>query len=79
MEASTWLAMAQGRATGDEAVLLGKLRIKGDVDLGRRFNDLFQPQGNPPIRAASLTRAERPPRGNGARLVDRVLRRKPAA
>lgn len=54
MEAATWLAMAQGRATGDEAVLLGKLRIKGDVDLGRRFNELFQPQGNPPIRAASL-------------------------
>jgi hypothetical protein len=55
MAASTWLEMAQGRATGDEAVLLGKLRIKGDVDFGRRFNELFQPQGNPPIRAASLT------------------------
>lgn len=53
MEASTWLAMAQGRATGDEAILLGKLRLRGDVDLGRKFNDFFTPQGEPPIRAAS--------------------------
>lgn len=53
MAASTWLAMAQGLATGDEAILLGKLRLRGDVELGRRFNDFFTPQGDPPIRAAS--------------------------
>jgi putative sterol carrier protein len=78
MEASTWLAMAQGRATGDEAVLLGKLRIRGDVELGRKFNELFQPQGNEPIRAASLPQADetKPSRPS---LVDRVLRRTRAA
>lgn len=78
MEASTWMAMAQGRATGDEAVLLGKLRIRGDVELGRKFNELFQPQGNEPIRAASLPRDQEPdaPRPS---LVDRVLRRGRAA
>ncbi|HEY7874271.1 MAG TPA: ribonucleotide-diphosphate reductase subunit beta [Actinomycetota bacterium] len=77
MEASTWLAMAQGRATGDEAVLLGKLRIRGDVELGRMFNDLFRPQGNEPIRAASQRQGgEAPAR---TRLVDRVLRRTHAA
>jgi ribonucleoside-diphosphate reductase beta chain len=78
MEAATWLAMAQGRATGDEAVLLGKLRIRGDVELGRKFNELFQPQGNEPIRAASQPQeaelgSVRPS------LVARVLRRTRAA
>lgn len=49
MEASTWLAMAEGRATGDEAVLLGKLHINGDPSVARRFNDYFQPAGEPMI------------------------------
>lgn len=52
MEASVWSAMAAGYVTGDEAVLLGKLRIKGDPTLGRRFNDFFAPPGDPPIQAA---------------------------
>ena len=51
MDAGTWLAMSAGRVTGDEAVLLGKLRIRGDVELGRRFNDLFAPPGGPPQQA----------------------------
>jgi putative sterol carrier protein len=78
MEASTWLAMAQGHATGDEAVLLGKLRIRGDVELGRKFNELFQPQGNEPIRAASRSREEELTATRPS-LVDRVLRRGRAA
>jgi hypothetical protein len=49
MDAATWLAMSAGKATGDEAMLLGKLRIRGDVELGRRFNDLFSPPGDPPV------------------------------
>jgi ribonucleotide reductase beta subunit family protein with ferritin-like domain/putative sterol carrier protein len=77
MEASTWAAMVQGLVTGDEAVLLGRLRIRGDVDLARGFNDLFKPVGEPPLRAASLTPAQRA--ANGSR-VKRVLRRlNPAA
>lgn len=76
MEASTWLAMTQGKATGDEAVLLGKLRITGDVALGRRFNDLFAPQGEAAVKLAADSAAD------GARrsgLLNRVLRRRPAA
>jgi putative sterol carrier protein len=73
MEARTWQAMVEGRATGDEAVLLGKLRIRGDVTLGRGFNDLFAPVGEPasnaPGRAIKL-----PLRLRGA-LMQRVLRR----
>jgi ribonucleoside-diphosphate reductase beta chain len=49
MDAATWMAMSAGKATGDEAMLLGKLRIRGDVELGRRFNDLFSPPGDPPV------------------------------
>jgi hypothetical protein len=67
MEASTWMAMAQGRATGDEAVLLGKLRIRGDVELGRRFNDFFMPQGNPP------TAREKAPLAGGLRAGWRLV------
>lgn len=48
MAASTWLEMAEGRATGDEAVLLGKLRINGNPSLARRFNDYFAPVGEAP-------------------------------
>ena len=51
MDAATWLAMAEGRATGDEAVLLGRLRIVGDPGLARRFNDYFAPVGDPPAHA----------------------------
>jgi hypothetical protein len=77
MDASTWASMVKGEVTGDEAVLLGRLRIKGDVDLGRRFEDLFAPVGNSPVRAPS-TRAPAiaAPRTG---IVDRVLRRRPAA
>ncbi|MFN2526700.1 MAG: ribonucleotide-diphosphate reductase subunit beta [Actinomycetota bacterium] len=50
MAASTWLAMSEGRVTGDEAVLLGKLRIRGNVELARKFNDLFDPPGEPAVK-----------------------------
>jgi putative sterol carrier protein len=53
MDAATWLAMSSGQVTGDEALLLGKLRIRGDVELGRRFNELFAPQGESPLQAAT--------------------------
>ena len=53
MDALTWAELTAGYATGDEAVLLGKLRIKGDVVLGRRFNEFFAPPGEPMVRAAS--------------------------
>jgi putative sterol carrier protein len=79
MDAATWLAMTQGLATGDEAVLLGKLRIKGAPDLGRKFNDFFAPVGDPPIRAASMTVSERGNDVTRPSFVDRVLRRNPAA
>jgi ribonucleoside-diphosphate reductase beta chain len=78
MEARDWVAMSSGRVTGDEALLLGKLRIKGDVELGRKFNDFFAPPGDEPIRAAS--RPQRPKTAAApARFVARVLRRRPAA
>ena len=80
LEARTWLQMAAGMATGDEAMLLGKLRIRGDVERGRRFNDFFAPPGNPPVRAASRFKPERAPSRNiGVRLMGRVLRRQRAA
>lgn len=53
MEAQTWSDMAAGRVTGDEALLLGKLRIRGDVRLGRLFNDLFDPPGIPAVGSRS--------------------------
>jgi hypothetical protein len=53
MEARTWLEMAAGLATGDEAALLGRIRIRGDVELARRFNEFFAPPGDPPIRTAT--------------------------
>ncbi len=53
LEAETWSDMAGGRVTGDEAVLLGKLRIRGDVKLGRMFNDLFDPPGEPAVSSGS--------------------------
>lgn len=77
MDAATWLAMAEGRVTGDEAVILGKLRIKGDVVAGRRFNDFFQPVGDPPLQITP-TNGSRSPLVFARRAASRVLRR-PAA
>ncbi len=76
MEARTWHQMAAGLATGDEAMLLGKLRIKGDVELGRRFNEFFAPPGDQPVRAASLRPSNDAPSRLqiGSRLMRRVLR-----
>jgi hypothetical protein len=73
MDASTWLAMSAGRVTGDESMLLGKLRIRGDVGLARRFDEFFSPPGDPPARPASR------PLGLPARLVEKVLGRSRAA
>ena len=58
LEASTWVAMTEGRVTGDEAVLLGKMRIRGDVSLGRRFGDLFPAQGEPRWKRAMPEHAD---------------------
>lgn len=73
MDAATWLAMAQGSVTGDEALLLGKMRIRGDAALARRFSDFFAPQGDPAAKLA----VERD--GNASRSLSRlgptVLRR----
>lgn len=80
MDASTWVAMSEGRATGDEAVLLGKLRIRGDVELGRKFNDFFLPPGDPAIGIRSSRVRRQPwPVQRGAELVGRVLKRRAAA
>lgn len=80
MEATTWLAMTQGRATGDEAVLLGKLRVRGDATLGRKFNELFAPSGEAAVKLAAEA-AQSGSNGNGLakKLVGRVLRRGRAA
>ena len=80
MDAMTWAELTAGYATGDEAVLLGKLRIRGDVILGRRFNEFFAPPGEPMIRAASVAQpADEPAPASPLRLFGRVLRRTPAA
>ena len=80
MEASTWLAMTQGKATGDEAVLLGKLRIRGDVTLGRKFNEFFAPTGEAAVKLAAEAAAAQASNGRLTdRLVGRVLRRGRAA
>jgi len=80
MDAMTWAELTAGYATGDEAVLLGKLRIRGDVILGRRFNEFFAPPGEPMIRAASQAEPRvRPQPSLPSRLAGRVLRRRPAA
>ena len=80
MEATTWLAMTQGKATGDEAVLLGKLRIRGDVNLGRRFNEFFAPTGEAAVKLAAEAASDASGNGRLAdRLVGRVLGRRTAA
>ena len=76
---SDWVKMSAGLVTGDEAVLLGRLRIKGDPILARRFNEFFAPPGEPPQKAASMARRA-PEKGPGKPgLVKRVLGRRPAA
>lgn len=57
MDASTWREMAEGRATGDEALLLGRLDIAGDPTLARKFNDYFQPAGAPAVGMQAVHRA----------------------
>ena len=79
LDAMTWAELTAGYATGDEAVLLGKLKIKGDVVLGRTFSDLFAPPGEPMIRAASQPEAPKSPRPLPVRFVNRVLGRSRAA
>ena len=80
MSATTWREMAEGRATGDEAVLFGKLTINGDPTLARRFNEYFQPAGQPAVGMQAVRRAQAP---SGLRLptglAKRVLRRESAA
>ena len=82
LEARTWLHMTQAKATGDEAILLGRLRITGDPSLGRRFGQFFAPQGE--SRVERVARAEVKRRGllgppPGAGFVRRVLGRDRAA
>ena len=79
LSGSDWVKMSAGMVTGDEAVLLGRLRIKGDPILARRFNDFFAPPGDPPQKAASTTRSASRDRAAKRRLVGRVLRRRTAA
>ena len=80
MDAMTWAELTAGYATGDEAVLLGKLRIRGDVILGRRFSEFFAPPGEPMVRAASQAGPDKEPvQPLPLRLVGRVLGRSPAA
>ena len=73
MEASTWLAMAQGRVTGDEALLLGRLRICGDPSAARRFNDYFRPPGEEVARTRAAGRRGLSPLTAGSRLARKVL------
>lgn len=79
LAASDWVKMSAGLVTGDEAVLLGRMRIKGDPILARRFNDFFAPPGAPPQKAASAPRPAPTGDDEPAGLVRRVLRRRPAA
>jgi ribonucleoside-diphosphate reductase beta chain len=79
MEASTWGAMTQGLVTGDEAVLLGKLRIRGDLTLGRRFGEFFAPPGEPAVSLAARAEGASSPFRAGTRLFGRVLGRSRAA
>lgn len=78
LAASDWVKMSAGLVTGDEAILLGRLCIKGDPVLGRRFNDFFAPPGDPPQKAASA-RPLQEGTDTRRRLMERVLRRRPAA
>lgn len=75
MAGSDWVKMSAGLVTGDEAVLLGRLRIKGDPILARRFNEFFAPPGDPPQQAASGVRPAEEVSVPGRGLVRWVLRR----
>jgi pimeloyl-ACP methyl ester carboxylesterase len=55
----TWLAMAQGRLTGGEAFLSGRLTMRGSIDLAVRLQTLFDPLGRP-RRPADLDQADVP-------------------
>ena len=79
LSGSDWVQMSAGLVTGDEAVLLGRLRIKGDPILARRFNEFFAPPGDPPQKAASMPRPDADEEARKRGLVGRVLRRRPAA
>jgi ribonucleoside-diphosphate reductase beta chain len=79
MDASTWGAMTQGLVTGDEAVLLGRLRIRGDLTLGRRFGEFFAPPGEPAVSLAAREEGAASPFRAGTRLFGRVLGRSRAA
>ena len=79
LSGADWVKMSAGLVTGDEAVLLGRLRIKGDPILARRFNEFFAPPGDPPQKAASLPRLDVDEHAGRRGLVGRVLRRRPAA
>ncbi len=76
MQASDWVKMTAGLVTGDEAVLLGRLRIQGNPVLGRRFNEFFAPPGEPPMRAASRV-APPPPASYRLGLLRRRTRNGP--
>ena len=81
MDASTWREMAEGRATGDEALLLGKLNITGDPTLARKFNDYFQPAGAPAVGMQAVRKAQASPSRLRipTDLARKVLRRESAA
>ncbi|MGH2819379.1 MAG: ribonucleotide-diphosphate reductase subunit beta [Actinomycetota bacterium] len=81
LQARTWLEMTQAKVTGDEAILLGRLRITGDPSLGRRFNELFAPQGESRVARAAAGPGRRRglPSPPLARFVQKVLGRDEAA
>jgi putative sterol carrier protein len=78
MSATTWREMAEGRATGDEALLLGKLDISGDPTLARRFNDYFQPAGQPAVGMNAVHKAQTLSR-SPIEMAKRVIKRESAA
>ena len=43
----TWLALDDGRLSGMEAFLAGRLTLRGNLDLGARLQSLFEPHGRP--------------------------------
>lgn len=80
MDASTWREMAEGRATGDEALLLGRLHLRGDPTVARRFNEYFQPAGAPAVGMQAVRKAQTPARIRfPSGIARKVLRRESAA
>jgi pimeloyl-ACP methyl ester carboxylesterase/putative sterol carrier protein len=43
----TWIALDDGRITGIEAFLAGRLALRGNLDLGARLQSLFEPNARP--------------------------------